>query len=57
MRFDHPLAALPRDSGIIGAQALEEQLVILCVEHRSKLGVQPGRNRSRRPDPSGALLD
>lgn len=41
---------------MIGPQAFDEQRAILRVEHRGELGVQPGRDRPHRADPSGALL-
>jgi len=42
---------------MIGAQAFDEQRTIGGVQHCSKLRVQPGRHRPRRPDRPGARLD
>ena len=57
MRVDHRFAVLPHDSGMIGAQAFDEQRAIGGVRHGSKLRVQPGRHGPRRPDRPGARLD
>ncbi len=48
---------LPHDSGMIGAQAFDEQLAVGGIQHCSKLRVQSGRRCPRRPDRSGARLD